>query len=213
MAHSGTARLDNIPNELLDQIGGYLDQCSLHSLTLVCRHTKQSAYEQLYQSYTNLSVEKPIILFLRTIAYNPDLAAKVKSVTVRNWDAEGVAIDARGYLSEDAVLSMSPTEYNKQLQETMKNLNLGPQDEKLFHHLLQLAQATRLIPTRDWSGAFQLPQHPLLPESSNQYVQFVRSLWNNIEDAYMIFLLSLLPNLEHLEIRGWQTTCARPKLL
>jgi hypothetical protein len=191
VADSESSGLNNIPNELLGQIGGYLDQGSLYSLALVCRHTKEPAYESLYQSYTNLDIEKPIVLFLRTIARRPDLAGKVKSITVRNWDAEGVALDR--YIDEVIPYSagISIAKYHEHVQQTMQTLEPRPYDEELAYYLLGLAQAAHLIPYGDWSRVFVLPGRFHIPDvrRSNQCVQFVRSLWNNVEDAYMVILL------------------------
>jgi hypothetical protein len=219
MADSESACLNSIPNELLGQIGGYLDQGSLYSLALVCRHTKEPAYGSLYQSYTNLDIEKPVVLFLRTIVRRPDLAGKVKSITVRNWDAQGVAMDR--HIDEivrfirDTCISVEA--YDARYQQAMQTLESGPFDEEFFDYLLRLAQATRLIPSEDWSGALGLPRRYHLgqiPDArrSNQYDQFVRSLWNNVEDAYMIILLSSLPNLKDLGIKKWLTESERPML-
>ncbi|KAF1941644.1 hypothetical protein EJ02DRAFT_195594 [Clathrospora elynae] len=84
--------LTNLPNELLSnialQLDGLTEQLDLRQLALVCRALRPIAQEALLRSpafryqYDDI-IRSRIILFARTLAKRPDIAQKVKQLTIR----------------------------------------------------------------------------------------------------------------------------------
>jgi hypothetical protein len=192
-----------LPNELLDHIFSHLDTPELHALSLTCRNATAAANHVMYMGYANfkygphgiLTVGKHLYLFLRTLCRRPDLAAKVKSIVMMGWETE---LDMAKKYERCNWLG-----YAKPLHS-----NITPNDEDPtadFQLFLNAAMDSNLVPRQDWNSVLQLPRSLKDMEEMNNDDDLVRNLNNQVEDAYMVLLLALLPNLERLEVRRLST--------
>jgi hypothetical protein len=203
-APQGLARL---PNELLDNIFSHLDTPELHALSLTCRNATAAANNVMYMGYANhtygpngiLTVGKHLYPFLRTLCERPDLAAKVKSMVMMGWETEFDM--ARKHKQFPWLGYGTPL---RDLTNSVVCSNDEPRtDLQLF---LNAAMTSKLIPRQDWGYAIQPPRalKDLLeadPTEMNTDEDLVRNLHNQVEDAFMVLILALLPNLERLEVR------------
>jgi hypothetical protein len=150
-----------LPNELLGGIARYSGQSDLYSFALICRNTKASGYEALYQVYENTHDDRPFALFLRTLCQRAYLAEKVRGVRVRAWGTERWVFDE--YM--DSIPSRYPhapwMDFNQRVQRASGiYAAVQPRDMDLFYNLLAIAKANGLIPNGDWSHALVLAAPP-----------------------------------------------------
>lgn len=200
-----TLGLTTIPAELLDEIATYLDRSSLFALSLVCKSGNLSANHVLYRAYVNLEppAKAPIHLFLRTICERPDLAAKVRRVNVRGWRSEHeVAIRApwRGMANQREQSA------SRQEQKCPSYSNMD-KPLRTTH-----AQRSRIfIDVAIKSGLITRPKQETMPPLKKSAVwyttlkedaDFVRLINRGVEDAHVLLLIGLLPNLQSLHVDG-----------
>ncbi|KAH6642790.1 hypothetical protein C7974DRAFT_447583 [Boeremia exigua] len=220
MAKNASARLDNLPNEILDGIAAQLDRSTLYALTLVCKKTAASATIALYSTYANVDPPSvaPFSLFLRTLCEVPRLAALVTTVKVRGWRSEyevanGVAW--RGVEPLKNTDEVMPQRSKPMLASANKSLNAAQNKFDLFH---RAAVRAGLVKPGSHSTAplkSTLDQDRLLRNDED----FVRLLKHDVEDAHFILLLALLPNLDCVGVSGlsvystldWYTFLSRSK--
>jgi hypothetical protein len=211
------ANLNTLSNELLDEITAYVNQGNyrdrrddLYSLALVCRKTKPSAYEALYKSYINLDDEGSFSQFLSTVVDRPDLAEKVKYVSVRGWKKEGASfvrdLEAIPKLQQYGPYEsrIIPTDDRIKRAE-IKYLN-KPRNKALFYRLLKVLQAKHLLPHGDWKDHVEhLHFYRGLPPGYDadqiRRHELVKNLWDEAEDGHLLLILCLLPNVTTLKVK------------
>jgi hypothetical protein len=188
--------LIQLPNELLDAIATPLDKPSLCSFALTCRKTHPAAIDALYKDYRNPAPpsKAPFTPFLRTICERPDLAAKVKNINIRGWNAECEVATGRAWRgltqknAEDAkghVGVYKPT----RISETL-NLFVGA------------AVKAGLIARRESWPTLLLKTDVRCYTTMKAERDFVRLLTHGLEDAHALLLLALLPHVEFVRIDG-----------
>ena len=207
--------ITRLPNELLDGIFSGLGVTQLHALSLACRATTAAANNALYQKYTNyrqdddkvIVMDKPPRLFLRTLCERPDLAAKVKKVDIMGWETEHNV--AQRLLQESASgrggrIDVKRVGYIVK-RISRKFVSIHEQEKlaafQLFQLFLNSAMKAGLIPYQDWTACFEPSQtkDPFRNMASSE--DLVRNLHNRVEDAYIVLILALLPNIESLSVR------------
>jgi hypothetical protein len=197
--------LATLANELLGGIASYLGQSDLYSFALICRNTKASGYEALYQVYENIHDDRPFALFLRTLCQRTDLAEKVKGVRVRAWGTERRVFDEYMDSIPSRYAHAPWMDFNQRIRRASDiYAAVQPRHMDLFYNLLAIAKANGLVPNGDWSHAFVLaapPEYFTANTAGSHHTQLVRSLWNEVEDAQMLVMLSMLPNLRSLNIQ------------
>jgi hypothetical protein len=190
-----------LPNELLDGITAYLDQGSLNALTSTCKFTNPSATDALYRVYINRESpsEASFVPFLRTICERPDLAAKVRTLSVRGWRAECEVVTGAAWRG----LTISGMT-NNGVAKT--NRRTGPCTPfcaaKTFRLFIDAAVRSGLIAKRESYPKDPLKTYPKWYTTLKAERDFLRLLGNGVEDSYILLLLALLPRLEALHIDG-----------
>ncbi|KAI8943463.1 hypothetical protein NX059_001469 [Plenodomus lindquistii] len=198
------AGLTTIPQELLDKIAAHLDRSALLALALTSKSGNVSANIVLYRAYVNLEppAKAPIHLFLRTICERPDLAEKVREVSIRGWRSEyemATGLAWRGTIgrSEDTVgwERKGPVYSNK--DNTVRTTHA--QRSRIF---LDAAVGSGLISRPKVDTAPPLKKNAVWYSSLKEDMDFVRLLGWGVEDAHVLLLIGLLPKLRCLRIDG-----------
>jgi hypothetical protein len=200
---SGGVNLVDIPTELLDQIASLAPRSALCALALTLKKASVSAINSLYKSYLNRTApaKAPFYLFLHTICERPDLAAKVKRVDIRGWRSEYKVATGAAWRGVTQISDVDQVKKNgpsfTSTEKVIRGSNAG--NFKLF---VEVAVKARLI-VRPAS-----PSVPTLESSIMWYTtleedgDFLRLLGRGVEDAQVVLMLVLLPNMEFLYIDG-----------
>ncbi|KAH9882802.1 hypothetical protein J1614_000168 [Plenodomus biglobosus] len=200
-----TPGLTTIPTKLLDEIAANLDRSSLFALSLVCKSGNISANHVLYRAYVNLEppAKAPIHLFLRTICERPDLAAKVRRVNIRGWRSENeVAIGApwRG-MAIQSEQSASRKE-RKGPSYSNKDNSLRTTHAQRSSIFIEAAIKDGLITKLKQETMPALKKSAVWYTTLNEDADFVRLINRGVEDAHVLLMVGLLPNLRYLHIYG-----------
>ncbi|KAF2649629.1 hypothetical protein K491DRAFT_721470 [Lophiostoma macrostomum CBS 122681] len=203
MSGAASLGLADLANELLDEIASYLDQGDVYAFVLICRKTRDSGYNVLYRSYTNLDPARPFSLFLRTISARPDLAGNIRSLQIRGWDTEGDCFD-KHWKSAQRNLHRS---YDARVRLAEETYNTKPRDMDLLGRYLEISKAFNLMTPALWNELLSSPifyrgwSPSSAVESVDQY-QLARSLWDDAEEGHLLLILSLVPSLRFLHVQG-----------
>lgn len=202
MAQREPLGLIHLPIELLDAVVALLDQPSHRALALTCRATNTSASEALYATYINRHApsDAPFHLFLRTLCERPELAAMVRELDIRGWRSEfEVATGAKWQgltkpKEQDKVRAKrTGPVFVSRLSSTR------PKSLKLFE---QTAVKIGLLSQDDTSSIPALKTTVILGSTLKKREDFARLLRHGVEDAQVVLMLSVLPNLARLSIDG-----------
>ncbi|KAF2798075.1 hypothetical protein K505DRAFT_372026 [Melanomma pulvis-pyrius CBS 109.77] len=202
--------LASLANEILDNIFSHLDTLDLHALSLTCRATTAAANNASYKSFTNYrkgsaniaAVDRPLHLFLRTLCERPDLAVKVKKMVVLGWESE---YEVAKNLDEDMGEQRSKPadgaiKAERACDGAISDAN-DLQTSATFQLFINAAMDSQLIRRENWTSYFSPRQMTSRLSEMKLDEDLVRNLRNKVEDAYLVIVLALLPNLEHLEVR------------
>lgn len=204
MAHSEILGLIHLPIELLDAIMAFLDRPSYCALALTCKATRTSASEALYATYINRDApsKAPFHLFLRTLCERPVLAAMVRGLDVRGWRSEfEVATGAawQGVTKPREEDKKRPMRTGPVFVSTSRLATTTPRASKLFE---QTAVSLGLNPPNSTSPVPALKKTVVVGSTLKRNEDFMRLLRNGVEDAQVVLMLALLPNLARLYIDG-----------
>lgn len=196
-----------LPIELQDMIVTFLDQESLFSLALTCRSTKASAMRIIYASYVNRDApsKAPFHTFLRTLCESPELAAMVKVIDIRGWRSEfevATGLPWAGVTRARAVDKLRPRRKGPLFISSSKSTIRTSKTQELFE---ETAVRIGLIAPPLSSSVPALRKSVRAGASLKQDDDFVRLLRNNVEDAHLVLILALMPNLQRLRIDGMST--------
>ena len=198
-----TAKRDSMPTEVLDEVAMLLPRSALGTLALISKKTYMSATDVLYKTYLNRTApaKAPFHLFLRTLCERPDLAARVKRVDIRGWRSEyEVATGAawRG-LKEGR-----PTDHVEKDGLSFSSMEKTVRGSSTERSKLFVGAAVK-------AGLIAKPASLLVPALKSSIVwyatlredvDFMRLLVRGAEDAHLVLMLALLPNLDVLIIAG-----------
>ncbi|KAI1516780.1 hypothetical protein Ptr86124_003717 [Pyrenophora tritici-repentis] len=198
-----TINLLSMPTEVLDEIATLLPRPALHALALTSKKTYNSAVDMLYKTYLNRTkpAKAPFYLFLRTLCERPDLAAKVKRVDIRGWRSEYEVVTRAAWRG---VREVRPTDHVERsgpsFSSTEKAVRGSSSDRlKLFSGAALKA------------GVIAEPAPPTVLALKSSVVwystlrdddDFNRLLVRGVEDAHVVLMLALLPNLNDLFVDG-----------
>jgi hypothetical protein len=199
----GAISLMDIPTELLDQITRLLPRSALRALALTSKTANKSATEVLYKVYLNRTApaKAPFYLFLRTLCERPELAAKVKRVDIRGWRSEYEVATGAAWRAVTEVRDVDQIEKSRPSFTSTETTIRGSATQR-FQIFVKAAVEAKLI-TRPASLSV-----PALKSSIVWYTtlkeddDFLRLLGRGVEDAQLILMLALLPNMQALRIDG-----------
>jgi len=195
---SHTPSLTTLPNELLDAVANYLDKPSLCELALACKGTTRSSTDALYKEYVNHDPpsKAPFALFLGTICKRPDLAAKVKEVDIRGCRSEFEV--ATGAPWKGLVINKNQKAAKKQGGSSQKS----PPVSVTFTLFVEAAVEAKLIAKRESYPVPALKTNAKWYTTMKAERDFIRLLGHGVEDAHVLLMLALLPNIRVLRIDG-----------
>ncbi|KAF9701294.1 hypothetical protein EKO04_000091 [Ascochyta lentis] len=204
MAHPDLLGLIYLPNELLDAIVALLDQPSHYALALTCKATNPSASGALYSTYTNRDApsKAPFHLFLRTLCERSELAAMVKRLDIRGWRSEfEVATGAPWQgLTEPRKQDKTRSQRTGPLfVSTSRPVTTVPKSYKLFE---ETAVEIGLISPHEFPSISTLKKTVIVGSTLKKREDFARLLRHGVEDAQIVLMLALLPNVAALYIDG-----------
>ena len=193
-----------LPVELLGSIVALLEQSSLRALALTCKATKTFASKALYATYANRDAPSKAAfqLFLRTLCENADLAAMVKGLDIRGWRSE---FEIATGLSWPGVTKTRENDKvrSKRIGPIFVSTNRAaasvPKPLKLFE---ETAVKIGLIPQYSSPSVPALKKTVVVGSTMKKDEDFIRLLRHNVEDAQVVLMLALLPNLTRLHIDG-----------
>lgn len=196
-----------LPVELLDTITAFLDQSSLRFLALTCKATRKSASRVLYATYVNREApsKAPFHTFLRTLCESPELAAMVKTLDIRGWRSEfetATGLPWAGVTKARAVDRVRPSRTGPLFVSISKTSTKASKPLKLFE---ETAVKLGLVSPPISSSTPALKKSVRAGSSLSQDEDFVRLLRNDVEDAQVILMLALLPNLTRIRVDGMST--------
>ncbi|KAF2471179.1 uncharacterized protein BDR25DRAFT_393390 [Lindgomyces ingoldianus] len=165
------ACLCRLPTELLHQIANYLDDNSTASLELSCRLLSYAISSRRTEHYENLLMSRSFRPFLKRLCKVPELAQYVRSVRIRGPRSRDPYPNPKFRGQQTAVVALVIA-----TAEELGVLKEENASEKLPHQGRKRKRVSAL----------------------NTY--WVQDLRNGSERAQIIFILSLLPNLERLVI-------------
>ncbi|KAE8858962.1 hypothetical protein PTNB73_08442 [Pyrenophora teres f. teres] len=193
----------SMPTEVLDGIATLLPRSALRAFALTSKRTYNSAVDLLYKTYLNRTApaKAPFYLFLRTLCERPNLAARVKRVDIRGWRSEyEVATGAawRG-LREDR-----PTDHVERNGPSFSSTEKAVRESSTDRSKLFIGAAVK-------AGVIAKPASLLAPALKSSIVwyttlrnddDFMRLLVRSVEDAHVVLMLALLPNLKDFFVDG-----------
>jgi hypothetical protein len=193
-----------LPTELLDAIAAVLDQQSLCALVLTCKATKDSSSQALYATYINRDApsKAPFHLFLRTLCESSQLAAMVRALDIRGWRSEWEAATGSSWAGVTKVLESDGSRSSRTgplFVSVTRSATKAPKPLKLFE---ETAVKLGLITQPLSSSTPALQKSATMGSSLTKDEDFVRLLRHNVEDAQVVLMLALLPNLSKLCIDG-----------
>jgi hypothetical protein len=200
---TGTDRLTTIPTELLDKVASYLPRSSLLAFALTSKKTNISAIDTLYETYLNRTppAKAPFYLFLRTICERPDLAAKVKKVDIRGWRSEHEVVKGaawRGLVEERA---SDKTEREGPSFSSTEKVIRGSSTDR-FRLFVKAAAGAGIITEPASLSVPALKSSIVWYTTLKEDGNFLRLLGRGIEDAHVVLMLALLPNMGYLYTDG-----------
>ncbi|KZM28811.1 uncharacterized protein EKO05_0008544 [Ascochyta rabiei] len=204
MAQRGPLDLLYLPIELLDAIVALLDQLSHSALALTCKATNPSASKALYATYTNRDapLKAPFHLFLRTLCERPELAAMVKGLDIRGWRSEFEVATGAPWQGVT-----KPREEDKSRTQRSGPLFVSisrpaekvSQSFKLFE---ETAVRVGLMSPDEIFSTPALKKTVIVGTTLKKREDFAQLLKHSAEDAQVVLMLALLPNIARLYIDG-----------
>lgn len=181
----------------------FLDQTSLCALALTSKATKLSASEALYRTYTNRDApsKAPFHLILRTLFESPELSAVVKELNIRGWRSEfevatGLKWAGVTEIRED---KLQPSRTGPVFVSTSTSTNPRTKSLKLFE---EVAVKIGILSSYDAAAVPRLKKTVVTGSMLKKDEDFLRLLRHGVEDAQVVLMLALLPNLTRLHVDG-----------
>jgi hypothetical protein len=199
----GVAKFTKLPTEILDQITSLLPRSALLAFALTSKKASASATDTLYKTYLNRTApaKAPFHLFLRTICERSDLAARVKRVDIRGWRSEYEVVTGAAWRGLTQDRKSDKVERNGPSFTTTEKAVRGSATER-FKLFVSAAVKAGLIakPTSLTVPALKssIVWYTTLKEDGD----LLRLLGRGVEDAQLVLMLALLPNMEFLCIDG-----------
>ncbi|KAL0260708.1 hypothetical protein SLS55_004398 [Diplodia seriata] len=227
---SSLAGLYDLPPELLDWVISYADQVDLLNLSLVCKSINKLVAAHLYSEYinTNLQYRRHLSNFLLIVSKHANLAHHVRRVELGVWNTKLVYLHP-GFRKDVPKL---PDDMFDSFVAAAKQSGLVHQDQDC-EHLRPIKKNNELWceygSTYDSDGfdsddldevdsdlSESVSSTPSRRPKPHDDVEFLRCLKHGLEDPQVILLLSKLPRLQELSLRGphmsqglsWDKLCA-----
>ncbi|KAF2499310.1 hypothetical protein BU16DRAFT_535679 [Lophium mytilinum] len=191
-----TAAMTGIPDlatEILDLIFSFLTSKSdILNTALVCKQFRDSAEPLFYHDYVHDGSDKEkagsLTPFIRQIIKHPDLAARVKHVTLHSW-TYGIAEDQQVISDEDLSAFVGAAREANILDPT-----------KEVHQLITDAGITNLIDPDDvdWEDSPEPPEAHGDTISGHDDAEWIQQMQLGIEEPRIILLLAILPGIKSL---------------
>ncbi|KAI4621441.1 uncharacterized protein J4E87_006658 [Alternaria ethzedia] len=200
---TGAASFLKLPTELLDQVASLLPRSAFRALALTSKKANVSAIDTLYKIYLNRTApaKAPFHLFLRTVCERPDLAAKVKRVDIRGWRSEYEVATGAAWRGVTEVRDVDQTEKSgPSFTSTEKSV----QDSATARFKLFVGAAVKagIVAEPTSLSVSALKASIVWYTSLKEDGDFLRLLGRGVEDAQLVLMLALLPNMEVLNIDG-----------
>jgi len=199
----GSASFLKLPTELLDQIASLLPRSALRALALTSKKANVSATDTLYKTYLNRTApaKAPFYLFLRTVCDRPDLAAKVKRVDIRGWRSEYEVATGAAWRGVTEVRDVDQTEKSGP-SFTSTEKNVRDSVTARFKLFVGAAVKAGVVSEPTSLSASALKASIVWYTTLKEDGEFLRLLGRGVEDAQLVLMLALLPNMEDLRIDG-----------
>ncbi|KAK0653708.1 hypothetical protein DIS24_g5777 [Lasiodiplodia hormozganensis] len=224
--------LYDLPPELLDWVISYADQVDLLNLSLVCKSFNKLVASRLYAEYinTNLQYRRPISKFLLRVAQDASLAHHVRRLELGVWNTKlvflhpGFRKDVPALPDDQFDALVAAAKQTGLVQDDQDCLNLRPirKNNDLWCEYGSTYDSDGY--TSDDLDEFDSDSDsdsegsaPSPNPKSHDDVEFLRCLKRGIEDPQVILLLSKLPRLQELSLRGphmsqglpWDRLCSQ----
>ena len=199
----GSASFLKLPTELLDQIASLLPRSALRALALTSKKANVSATDTLYKTYLNRTApaKAPFYLFLRTVCDRPDLAAKVKRVDIRGWRSEYEVATGAAWRGVTEVRDVDQTEKSGP-SFTSTEKSVRDSATARFKLFVGAAVKAGIVSEPTSLSVSALKASIVWYTSLKEDGDFLRLLGRGVEDAQLMLILALLPNMEVLRIDG-----------
>ncbi|KAI4662952.1 uncharacterized protein J4E79_004264 [Alternaria viburni] len=200
---TGAASFLKLPTELLDQIASLLPQSALRALALASKKANVSAIDTLYKTYLNRTApaKAPFHLFLRTVCERPDLAAKVKRVDIRGWRSEYEVATGAAWRGVTEVRDVDQIEKSGP-SFTSTEKSVRDSAAARFKLFVGAAVKAGIVSEPTSLSVSALKASIVWYTSLKEDGDFLRLLGRGVEDAQLVLILALLPNMEVLRIDG-----------
>ncbi|KAI4621810.1 hypothetical protein J4E80_004183 [Alternaria sp. BMP 0032] len=199
----GTTSFLKLPTELLDQIAGLLPRSALRALALASKKANVSAIDTLYKTYLNRTApaKAPFHLFLRTVCERPDLAAKVKRVDIRGWRSEYEVATGAAWRGVTEVRDVDQIEKSGP-SFTSTEKSVRDSAAARFKLFVGAAVKAGIVSEPTSLSVSALKASIVWYTTLKEDGDFLRLLGRGVEDAQLVVMLALLPNMEVLNIDG-----------
>ncbi|KAI4649149.1 hypothetical protein J4E93_003463 [Alternaria ventricosa] len=200
---TGTASFLKLPTELLDQIASLLPRSALRALALTSKKANVSAIDTLYKTYLNRTApaKAPFHLFLRTVCERPDLAAKVKRVDIRGWRSEYEVATGAAWRGVTEVRDVDQIEKSGP-SFTSTEKSVRDSAAARFKLFVGAAVKAGIVSEPTSLSVSALKASIVWYTTLKEDGDFLRLLGRGVEDAQLVLMLALLPNMEVLRIDG-----------
>ncbi|KAI4689644.1 uncharacterized protein J4E88_002999 [Alternaria novae-zelandiae] len=198
-----TASFLKLPTELLDQIASLLPRSALRALALASKKASVSAIDTLYKTYLNRTApaKAPFHLFLRTVCERPDLTAKVKRVDIRGWRSEYEVATGAAWRGVTEVKDVDQIEKSGPCFTSTEKIVRDSATAR-FKLFVGAAVKAGIVSEPTSLSASALKASIVWYTSLKEDGDFLRLLGRGVEDAQLVLILALLPNMEVLRVDG-----------
>lgn len=203
----------NLSTELILLIASHLRQVDLLNISLVCKQLNVMAEPELYREYNNPRLyNRSLWPFIRRLIRRPELAKHVRSVDLFEWEYVDTLepLEFNGRIDDDR-------EDFRKLETQQDDYALATQAAKLVGVIETIdtyAPTSRLLDRYDarviaentvngeapWYD-YMIDDH-LTWEVTPYDRKFCQLLHAGVEDAQVVLLLALLPNVQDILMRG-----------
>lgn len=192
--------------EPLDTVVALLNRLSHRALALTCKTINTSATAALYATCTNREApsDAPFDLFLRTLCERPDfdLAVMVRGLDIRGWRSEFEVATGATWQGMTKLREQDKVRANRAGPLFVSTTRPKTTTLKLLKLFEQIATQVGLLPDHDTSSIPALQKTVILASTLEKREDFARLLRRGFEDAQVVLMLALLPNLAKLQIDG-----------
>ncbi|KAF9694675.1 hypothetical protein EKO04_007551 [Ascochyta lentis] len=212
-----------LSSELILCIASFLEQVDLLNVSLTCKRLNEVTEPELYREYSNPRLHsRAVAQFVRRVIRKPEIARYVKRIDIKGWETLD-GLQPGNYEASEALSGILTTR-EKKIEDFERWLAQEPTENE-YNRLIEAAKATGIIeevfPYEAESTVISKSKPMLSADVPDGSIWFTHVFDNNIasddipqdrkfcqllragiDDAYVVLLLSLLPNVREVFLRG-----------